>query len=87
MISCLCTFKVYSRTSKGSRILKMLLSLYILIAGIAKVKGNIYWRNSTNEISLKVPKRENFSLEFFALSEPTWVCDLGPGKKIEYFIK
>jgi hypothetical protein len=29
-----------------------------------------------------VPKRENFSLAFFALSEPTWVCDLGSGKKI-----
>ncbi len=29
---------------------------------------------------LKVPKRENFSLAFFALSEPIWVCDLGTGK-------
>jgi hypothetical protein len=34
-----------------------------------------------------VPKRENFSLAFFALSEPTWVCDLGSGEKIEFFIK
>ncbi len=25
---------------------------------------------------LKVPKRENFSLAFFALNEPIWVCDL-----------
>ncbi len=24
---------------------------------------------------LKVPKLENFSLEFFALSEPIWVCE------------
>ncbi len=24
---------------------------------------------------LKVPKRENFSLAFFALSKPIWVCD------------
>ncbi len=30
---------------------------------------------------LKVPKRENFSLAFFALSEPIWVCDLGTGEK------
>jgi hypothetical protein len=30
---------------------------------------------------LKVPKRENFSLAFFALSEPIWVCDLGTGPK------
>ncbi len=30
---------------------------------------------------LKVPKRENFSLSFFAQSEPTWVCDLGSGGK------
>ncbi len=37
--------------------------------------------------SLKVPKRENFSLAFFALSEPIWVCDLGSGKKIDFFIK
>jgi hypothetical protein len=35
--------------------------------------------------TLKVPKRENFSLAFFALSEPTWVCDLGSGKKSRIF--
>ncbi len=34
---------------------------------------------------LKVPKRENFSLAFFALSEPTWVCDLGSRKKNRIF--
>jgi hypothetical protein len=34
---------------------------------------------------LKVPKRENFSLAFFALSEPTWVCDLGSGEKNRIF--
>ncbi len=28
------------------------------------------------ESSLKVPKRENFLLAFFALNEPIWVCDL-----------
>jgi hypothetical protein len=33
----------------------------------------------------KVPKRENFSLGFFALSEPIWVCDIGSGKKIDFF--
>jgi hypothetical protein len=37
--------------------------------------------------SLKVPKSENFSLAFFALSEPTWICDLGSGKKSNFFIK
>ncbi len=31
--------------------------------------------------NLKVPKRENFSLAFFALSEPIWVCDLGTREK------
>jgi len=36
---------------------------------------------------LKVPKCENFSLAFFALSEPIWVCDLGSGEKIDFFIK
>jgi hypothetical protein len=34
---------------------------------------------------LKVPKRENFSLAFFALSEPTCVCDLGSGEKNRIF--
>ncbi len=32
-----------------------------------------------------MPKRENFSLAFLALSEPTWVCDLGSGKKNQFF--
>jgi hypothetical protein len=36
-------------------------------------------------INLKVPKRENFSLAFFAQSEPTWVCDLGSGEKNRIF--
>ncbi len=36
-------------------------------------------------IALKVPKHENFSLAFFALSEPIWACDLGTGEKIEFF--
>jgi hypothetical protein len=35
--------------------------------------------------SLNVPKRENFSLSFFALSEPIWVCDLGTGEKNRIF--
>jgi hypothetical protein len=39
---------------------------------------------STGE-ALKVPKRENFSLAFFALSEPIWVCDLGTGEKNRIF--
>ncbi len=34
---------------------------------------------------LKVPKRENFSLAFFALNEPIWVCDLGTGEKNRIF--
>ncbi len=34
---------------------------------------------------LKVPKHENFLLAFFALSKPTWVCDLGSGKKSRIF--
>jgi hypothetical protein len=36
-------------------------------------------------LNLKVPKRENVSLAFFALSEPTWVCDLGSGEKNRIF--
>ena len=35
--------------------------------------------------TLKVPKRENFSLAFFALSEPIWVCNLGTGPKNPFF--
>ncbi len=34
---------------------------------------------------LKVPKRENFSLAFFAQSKPTWVCDLESGEKNRIF--
>ncbi len=36
---------------------------------------------------LKVPKHENFSIAFFALSEPIWVCDVGTAKKIEFFYR
>jgi hypothetical protein len=34
-----------------------------------------------------VPKHENFSIAFFALSEPIWVCDEGTAKKIEFFYR
>ncbi len=34
---------------------------------------------------LKVPKRENFSIAFFAQSEPIWIYDIGTSKKIEFF--
>jgi hypothetical protein len=34
---------------------------------------------------LKVPKRENFSIAFFAQSEPIWICDVGTSKKIEFY--
>jgi hypothetical protein len=37
-----------------------------------------------NHCSL-VPKRENFSLAFFALSEPIWVCDLETREKNRFF--
>ena len=40
---------------------------------------------SRKTVPLKVPKRENFSLAFFALSEPIWVCDLGTGEKNRIF--
>jgi hypothetical protein len=32
-----------------------------------------------------MPKHENFSLAFFALSEPIWVGDLGSDKKKTFF--
>ena len=35
--------------------------------------------------NLKVPKLENFSIAFFAQSEPIWICDIGTSKKIELF--
>ena len=34
-----------------------------------------------------MPKRENFSLAFFALSEPIWACDLGTGEKNRIFYR
>ncbi len=36
-------------------------------------------------VPLKVPKRENFSLAFLALSKPIWVCDLGTREKNRIF--
>jgi hypothetical protein len=39
----------------------------------------------TRAVALKVPKRENFSIAFFAQSEPTWVCDLGSGERNRIF--
>jgi hypothetical protein len=40
---------------------------------------------SWNASTLKVPKRENFSIAFFALREPIWMCDIGTAEKIEFF--
>jgi hypothetical protein len=37
--------------------------------------------------TLKVPKRENFSLAFFALTEPIWVCELGTDEKNRIFYR
>jgi hypothetical protein len=34
-----------------------------------------------------VPKHENFSTAFFALSEPIWVCDVGTAKKSNFFYR
>jgi hypothetical protein len=34
---------------------------------------------------LKVPKREYFSITFFAQSEPIWICDVRTAKKIKFF--
>ena len=45
----------------------------------------ITFRMVRTDVSLKVPKRENFSLAFFALSELIWVCDLGTGEKNRFF--
>ncbi len=42
-------------------------------------------RKTEARMTLKVPKRENFLLAFFALSEPIWVCDLGIGPKNPFF--
>ncbi len=36
-------------------------------------------------IKLKVPKHENFSIAFFALSEPIQVCDVGTAKKQNFY--
>jgi hypothetical protein len=49
------------------------------LAGIGATNNNII------QGLLKVPKRENFSIAFFAQSEPIWICDVGTSKKIEFF--
>jgi hypothetical protein len=43
--------------------------------------------NLQETVPLKVPKRENFSLAFFALCEPIWVCELGTGEKNRIFYR
>jgi hypothetical protein len=43
------------------------------------------WIKHLDSTELKVPKRENFSLAFYALSEPIWACDVGTAEKIEIF--
>jgi len=45
----------------------------------------VMFPESSNIVSLKVSKRENFSLMFFALSECIWVCDLGTREKKRIF--
>ncbi len=42
---------------------------------------------ATSYEALKVPKRENFSLAFFALSELIWVCEIGTGEKNRIFYR
>ncbi len=36
-------------------------------------------------LTLKVPKHENFSIAFFALSGPIWVGDSGTEQKYPFF--
>ncbi len=57
---------------------------------VSKEYNSIYclvkiFENEMLHNPLKVPKRENFSLAFFALSEPIWACDLGTGEKNRIF--
>jgi hypothetical protein len=53
----------------------------IVLASKKLVFAKSLWENKT----LKVPKHENFSIAFFALSEPIWVCDVGTAKKSNFF--
>ncbi len=51
------------------------------------ITSSINRHSSYMLLMLKVPKHENFSIAFFALSEPIWVCDVGTVKKIEFFYR
>ncbi len=53
--------------------------------GFRGQKGTGFWDPDSDPQYLKVPKRENFSLAFFALNEPFWVCYLGTGEKNRIF--
>jgi hypothetical protein len=46
----------------------------------------VWLRLRFETVTSKVPKHENFSLAFFALSEPIWVGDLGTEPKNPFFI-
>jgi hypothetical protein len=57
------------------------------MALIKEIRLSRYTRLVVQKSNLKVPKRENFSLAFFALSEPIWVCELGTGEKNQIFYR
>ncbi len=44
-------------------------------------------KNSHAWAPLKVPKRENFLLAFFAQTKPIWVCDLENKIKNKFFLR
>jgi hypothetical protein len=69
----------------------MLVSLFISLdaSTVAQIRTPAAWSFRIfiflSDYPLKVPKRENFSLAFFTLSEPIWVGDLGIAKKNSFF--
>ncbi len=52
-------------------------------AGVNNIGGKFSLVSTTLAVNLKVPKRENFLLAFFAQTKPIWVCDLEIKKKIK----
>ncbi len=72
-----------SRRNIFNMFMKLLMSFFMVRAGIFRNMLKIH--QILHQPILKVPKRENFSLSFFALSEPIWVCDLGTGEKNRIF--
>jgi hypothetical protein len=73
-----------SLTIHTNRIFALVLKSPIQM-GWLRINNSVTNISRLGTFNLKVPKRENFLLAFFALSKPIWVGDLGTKQKNKNF--